>query len=237
SMKPGSEKLPPLCPGSIPTTLPASGLAAAADAVAGASTGRAGGAVKVSAANSEARTWVTSTAANLTVCKARGVKRIVLLDDYQGIALDYGGWDRVPEEWQIVALEQPGADPRPPAGAEAADHHRARQRRDRRRRRPAQRGRRLRHRDQGGADGGADLGADPGAAAQDPHRGRGDAARRLAEHDRRRPRGLHPGPARLRPARPADGPGRPGLRHGGARLESEPRPRRGPRRGSRAGRE
>jgi phosphoglycerate dehydrogenase-like enzyme len=34
------------------------------------------------------------------------VKRIVLLDDYQGVALDYGGWDRVPEEWQIVALEQ-----------------------------------------------------------------------------------------------------------------------------------
>jgi phosphoglycerate dehydrogenase-like enzyme len=34
------------------------------------------------------------------------VKRIVLLDDYQGIALDYGGWDRVPDEWQLVALEQ-----------------------------------------------------------------------------------------------------------------------------------
>jgi len=40
------------------------------------------------------------------VCKARGVKRIVLLDDYQGVALDYGGWDRVPDEWQVVALEQ-----------------------------------------------------------------------------------------------------------------------------------
>jgi phosphoglycerate dehydrogenase-like enzyme len=40
------------------------------------------------------------------VCKARGVKRIVLLDDYQGVALDYGGWDRVPDEWQLVALEQ-----------------------------------------------------------------------------------------------------------------------------------
>jgi phosphoglycerate dehydrogenase-like enzyme len=39
------------------------------------------------------------------------VKRIVLLDDYQGIALDYGGWDRVPDEWQIVALEQHIADP------------------------------------------------------------------------------------------------------------------------------
>jgi phosphoglycerate dehydrogenase-like enzyme len=34
------------------------------------------------------------------------VKRIVLLDDYQGIALDYGGWDRVPDEWELVALEQ-----------------------------------------------------------------------------------------------------------------------------------
>jgi phosphoglycerate dehydrogenase-like enzyme len=34
------------------------------------------------------------------------VKRIVLLDDYQGVALDYGGWDRVPDEWQLVALEQ-----------------------------------------------------------------------------------------------------------------------------------
>jgi phosphoglycerate dehydrogenase-like enzyme len=33
------------------------------------------------------------------------VKRIVLLDDYQGVALDYGGWDRVPDEWQLVALE------------------------------------------------------------------------------------------------------------------------------------
>ncbi len=39
------------------------------------------------------------------------VQRIVLLDDYQGIALDYGGWDRVPEAWQIVALEQHIADP------------------------------------------------------------------------------------------------------------------------------
>jgi phosphoglycerate dehydrogenase-like enzyme len=39
------------------------------------------------------------------------VKRIVLLDDYQGVALDYGDWDRVPEEWQIVALEQHIADP------------------------------------------------------------------------------------------------------------------------------
>jgi phosphoglycerate dehydrogenase-like enzyme len=38
------------------------------------------------------------------------MKRIVLLDDYQGIALDYGGWDRVPQEWQIVALEQHLAD-------------------------------------------------------------------------------------------------------------------------------
>jgi phosphoglycerate dehydrogenase-like enzyme len=44
------------------------------------------------------------------VCKARGVKRIVLLDDYQGVALDYGGWDRVPDEWQLVALEQHIAD-------------------------------------------------------------------------------------------------------------------------------
>jgi len=34
------------------------------------------------------------------------VKRVVLLDDYQGVALDYGGWDRVPDEWQLVALEQ-----------------------------------------------------------------------------------------------------------------------------------
>ncbi|HEX4751450.1 MAG TPA: D-2-hydroxyacid dehydrogenase family protein [Solirubrobacterales bacterium] len=32
------------------------------------------------------------------------MKRIVLLDDYQGIALDYGGWDRVPDEWERVAL-------------------------------------------------------------------------------------------------------------------------------------
>jgi phosphoglycerate dehydrogenase-like enzyme len=49
------------------------------------------------------------------------VKRIVLLDDYQGVALDYGGWDRVPEEWQIVALEQhlPGADALLEALAEA----------------------------------------------------------------------------------------------------------------------
>ena len=43
---------------------------------------------------------------NLSVCKARVVKRIVLLDDYQGVALDYGGWDRIPDEWQLVALEQ-----------------------------------------------------------------------------------------------------------------------------------
>jgi len=45
------------------------------------------------------------------MCKADDVKRIVLLDDYQGVALDYGGWDRVPDEWQIVALEQHLADP------------------------------------------------------------------------------------------------------------------------------
>ncbi len=39
------------------------------------------------------------------------MKRIVLLDDYQGVALDYGGWDRVPAEWQVVALERHIADP------------------------------------------------------------------------------------------------------------------------------
>jgi phosphoglycerate dehydrogenase-like enzyme len=39
------------------------------------------------------------------------VKRIVLLDDYQGIALDYGGWDRVPDEWEKVALCRHIADP------------------------------------------------------------------------------------------------------------------------------
>jgi phosphoglycerate dehydrogenase-like enzyme len=33
------------------------------------------------------------------------VNRIVLLDDYQGVALDYGGWDRIPDDWQAVALE------------------------------------------------------------------------------------------------------------------------------------
>jgi phosphoglycerate dehydrogenase-like enzyme len=38
------------------------------------------------------------------------MKRIVLLDDYQEVALDYGGWDRVPDEWQVVALEQHIAD-------------------------------------------------------------------------------------------------------------------------------
>jgi len=39
------------------------------------------------------------------------MKRIVLLDDYQGVALDYGGWDRVPDEWQPVALERHIEDP------------------------------------------------------------------------------------------------------------------------------
>jgi phosphoglycerate dehydrogenase-like enzyme len=39
------------------------------------------------------------------------MKRIVVLDDYQGVALDYGDWDRVPEEWQLVALEQHLAEP------------------------------------------------------------------------------------------------------------------------------
>ncbi len=48
---------------------------------------------------------------NVAVCNARGVKRIVLLDDYQGVALDYGGWDRIPDPWQVVALEQHIADP------------------------------------------------------------------------------------------------------------------------------
>ncbi|HVW46642.1 MAG TPA: D-2-hydroxyacid dehydrogenase family protein [Solirubrobacterales bacterium] len=39
------------------------------------------------------------------------MKRIVLLDDYQGVALDYGGWDRVPDEWEKVALCGHIADP------------------------------------------------------------------------------------------------------------------------------
>jgi phosphoglycerate dehydrogenase-like enzyme len=39
------------------------------------------------------------------------MKRIVLLDDYQGIGLDYGGWDRVPDDWEKVALCQHIADP------------------------------------------------------------------------------------------------------------------------------
>ncbi len=39
------------------------------------------------------------------MCKSRGVKRIVLLDDYQGVALGFGGWHRVPDEWQLVALQ------------------------------------------------------------------------------------------------------------------------------------
>ncbi|HVS99752.1 MAG TPA: D-2-hydroxyacid dehydrogenase family protein [Solirubrobacterales bacterium] len=39
------------------------------------------------------------------------MKRIVLLDDYQGVALDYGGWDRIPAEWQVVALEHHIGDP------------------------------------------------------------------------------------------------------------------------------
>jgi phosphoglycerate dehydrogenase-like enzyme len=39
------------------------------------------------------------------------VKRIVLLDDYQGVALDYGGWDRVPDEWELVATRHHIADP------------------------------------------------------------------------------------------------------------------------------
>jgi phosphoglycerate dehydrogenase-like enzyme len=39
------------------------------------------------------------------------VKRIVLLDDYQGVALDYGGWERIPDEWEKVALGQHIADP------------------------------------------------------------------------------------------------------------------------------
>jgi len=45
------------------------------------------------------------------VCNAPEVKRIVLLDDYQGVALDYGGWDRIPDEWQVVALEHHIDDP------------------------------------------------------------------------------------------------------------------------------
>src|SRR6201992_3690725 len=50
------------------------------------------------------------------------MKRIVLLDDYQGVALDYGGWDRVPDDWEKGALCQHIADPdelgEAPAGAE-----------------------------------------------------------------------------------------------------------------------
>jgi phosphoglycerate dehydrogenase-like enzyme len=39
------------------------------------------------------------------------VNRIVLLDDYQGVALDYGGWDRIPDDWQAVATQHHIADP------------------------------------------------------------------------------------------------------------------------------
>src|ERR1700709_79940 len=105
-MNEGSLKLPPLWPGSMPTTMPASGLAVAAEAVAVGSPAAGGGAASARAVRSEARAWVPITSANLAVCKARGVKRIVLLDDYQGIALDYGGWGRVPEGWQALALGQ-----------------------------------------------------------------------------------------------------------------------------------
>ena len=45
------------------------------------------------------------------MCNARRVRRIVLLDDYQGVALDYGGWDRIPDEWQAVATQHHIADP------------------------------------------------------------------------------------------------------------------------------
>src|ERR1700712_914984 len=110
-MNEGSLKLPPLWPGSMPTTMPASGRVVAAEAEAVGSPAAGWGAASARALRSEARAWVPITSANLAVCKARGVKRIVLLDDYQGIALDYGGWDRVPEEWQLVALEQHLAEP------------------------------------------------------------------------------------------------------------------------------
>ena len=131
------------------------------------------------------------------------MKRIVLLDDYQGVALDYGGWDRVPDEWQIVALEQHLADPDELVEALG----RGRDRRSRcgsARRCPAAILDRLPELKllittgmanvaidvaaaqrngvvvcgtgmQGPADRRAHLGPDPGAAAQDPRRGRGDA--------------------------------------------------------------
>src|ERR1700742_4065153 len=71
---------------------------------------------RASALSTVARSWEPITRANLDhppgpVCKADAVKRIVLLDDYQGIALDYGGWDRVPDEWEKVALCPHLADP------------------------------------------------------------------------------------------------------------------------------
>jgi len=82
-MKPGSEKLPPFVARvESRRPLPARPAFAppAADAVAVAPGGRVGGAVKVSAASSEARgRGYRSTAANLTVCEGpRGVQRIVL---------------------------------------------------------------------------------------------------------------------------------------------------------------
>src|SRR3954468_21669186 len=36
---------------------------------------------------------------------------MVLLDNYQGFALDSCCWDRLPDEWQLVALEQHLTDP------------------------------------------------------------------------------------------------------------------------------
>jgi phosphoglycerate dehydrogenase-like enzyme len=128
------------------------------------------------------------------------VNRIVLLDDYQGVALDYGGWDRIPDDWQAVALEHHIDDAdelvEALAGAEIVVAMRERTPF------PAPTLERLPDLkllvttgmanvaiDVGAAnaDGRARLGADPLPAAEHPRRGRGDARRHrpLADDHRR----------------------------------------------------
>ena len=175
--------------------------------------------------------------------------RIAVLDDYQGVALSIGGWERLPADSEIEAFRDhlirrgragaasaalrchrrdagahsvPAQPAQPPAQPAAADHDRHAQRRLRHAGCKGSRNHRLRHRWSADADRGADLGPDHRLRA--PHRRGGPRHARWPLADDHRPdlHGKTLGCLGLGQPRLAGREGRPGLRHERHRLEPEP---------------
>ena len=194
--------------------------------------------------------------------------RLSILDDYQGVALDMADWSPVRSRGIEIAVERlPFADEdevvrsladceivaamrertafpksrrRPPAQAEAADHHRHAQRLLRHGGAEGPRRHRVRHRRSRRRQRGhrrAGLGTDPRRRAAHRRGPSAHAAGRLADPHRPPRRRQDARPAGPRPARQRGRPRRSRLRHEGDRLEPEPDRREGRRAGRRAGRE